>query len=165
MRTLPTSSTAKPNKIKTLSDTQNPQSQSKPNRMKTLHTFRPGKGPSLRSQLTLELMEHEERPGHQTAESSKVIPVQLVAKIKRGEHPKHRQRDHLLNHLQLIRREGLRADPVGRYLQAVLKEGDAPTDQNHLPKRHLAKLQVPVPREGHKNVRANQQQNGPHGRC
>src|SRR5882757_8748733 len=131
MRTLPTSPTPKPRKIKTLPNPQNPRSSTKPNRMKTLRTFRPGERPSLRPQFTLKLMEHEERPSHQTAEGSKVIPVQLVAKIKRGEHPKHRQRDHLLNHLQLIRREGLRADPVGRYLQAVLKKSDAPTDQNH----------------------------------
>src|SRR5882724_8981079 len=111
---------------------------------------------------SLELVEHEEGPGDQAAKGSKVVPMQLIAKIKRREDAKDRQRDDLLDHLQLIRRKGLRANPVGGYLQAVLKEGDAPTDQNHLPQRHLAKLQVPVPRKDHKDVRADQQQNGPH---
>src|SRR5260370_23039519 len=133
MKTLPTSPTAKPNKIRTLPLTQNPRSNPNPNSWKTLHTFRPGEGSSLQRQFTLKLVEHKERPGHQTAEGSKVIPMQLVAKIKRGEDPKDCQRDHLLDHLQLVRRKGLRADPVGGHLQAVLKEGDAPPDQNHLP--------------------------------
>src|SRR2546430_12334496 len=117
MNTLPTSPTARPNKIKTLPNTQNPRFKPKPNRMKTLHTFRPGEGPSLRSQFTLELMEHEEGPGHQAAKRGKVVPMQLVAKIKGGEDPKHRQRNHLLDHLQLVRRKGLSANPVGRHLQ------------------------------------------------
>src|SRR5882724_7891566 len=74
MKTLPTSPTAKSNKIKTLPDTQNPESEPKPNRMKTLRTFRPGEG----HPFALELVEHKERPGHQTAEGSKVVPMQLV---------------------------------------------------------------------------------------
>lgn len=115
--------------------------------------------------MTLELVEHEERASHQAAERRKVVPVQPVAKVKRREDAKDCQRNHLLDHLQLLRRKGLRTDPVGRHLQAVLKESDAPTDKDHLPQRNLAKLQVPVPRKGHKDIRADQQQNGPHGRC
>src|ERR1700678_4340105 len=91
--------------------------------------------------------------------------MQLVAKVKRREDPEHRQRNHLLNHLQLIRRKGLRADSVGGNLEAVLEERNAPAHQDHLPQRHLTKLQVPVPSEGHKDVRADEQQNGPHERC
>ncbi len=70
-------------------------------------------------------MEHEEGTGHQTAEGGKVVPMQLVAKIKGREDAKDRKRDHLLNHLELIWREGPRADPVGGHLEAVFKEGDA----------------------------------------
>src|SRR5258708_25572501 len=110
-------------------------------------------------------MEHEEGPSHQAAKRGEVVPMQLVAKIKGREDPKDRQRDHLMDHLELVRRKGLRANPVGGHLQAVLEESDAPTDQNHLQQRYLAKLQMPVPREGHKDVRANQQQNSPHVRC
>src|SRR5205807_1387798 len=126
MKTLLTSPTPKPSKIKTLPNTQNPRSNLKPNRMKTLRIFGRGEGLSLRLRFTLELMEHEESPSYQTAKSRKVVPMQLVAKIKGREDPEDSQRDHLLNHLELVRREGLRADPVGGYLQAVLKEGDAP---------------------------------------
>src|SRR5437879_3490702 len=128
MKTLPTSPTPKPSKIKTLPNTQNPRSNLKPNRMKTLRIFGRGEGLSLRPRFTLELMEHEESPSHQAAKRGEVVPMQLVAKIEDGEHPKHRQRNHLLDHLELVRREGLRANPVGGHLQAVLKEGDAPTD-------------------------------------
>src|SRR5438094_3725 len=102
----------------------------------------------------LELVEHKERSRHQTAKGGEVIPMQLVAKVKGREDSEDGQRDHLLNHLELVRRKGLRTDPVGRHLQAVLKESDAPTDQDHQQQRYLAKLQMPVPRKGHKNVRA-----------
>src|SRR3979490_20294 len=91
--------------------------------------------------------------------------MQLVAKVKGRENPKHSQRNHLLDHLQLIRRKGLRANPVGGDLQAVFKEGEPPADQDHLPQRHLTQLRVPVPRKRNKDVRADQKQNGPHERC
>src|SRR5580700_9911050 len=107
-------------------------------------------------------MEHKESPRDQAAERSKVIPMQLIAEVKRREDAKDRQGDDLLNHLQLVRRKRLRADPVSWHLQAVFEESNAPTDKNHLPQRHLAKLQVPVPRKSHKNVRADEQQNSPH---
>jgi hypothetical protein len=44
MKTLPTSPTPKPSKIKTLPNTQNPKSKPKPNQMKTLRTFSRGGG-------------------------------------------------------------------------------------------------------------------------
>ena len=114
---------------------------------------------------SLELVEHEEGPGDQASKGSKVVPMQLVAKVKGRENPKHSQRNHLLDHLQLIRRKGLRANPVGGDLQAVLKEGDAPAGQGRLEEHPHTKLQVPVPRKRHKDVRADQKQNGPHERC
>jgi hypothetical protein len=67
--------------------------------MKTLHAFRRGEGASLRHQFILqrgqseavagrdlgksELVKHEEGTGHQAAKRSEVIPVELVAEIKR----------------------------------------------------------------------------------
>ena len=115
--------------------------------------------------MALELVEHKERAGHEAAKRRKVVPMQFVAEVKRREDAKDGQRNDLLDHLQLVGRKGLRPDPVGRHLEAVLEEGDAPTHQDHLPQGHLAKLQVPIPREGHKDVRADKQQNGPHSRC
>jgi len=37
---------------------------------------------------SLELVEHEEGPGDQAAKGSKVVPMQLIAKIKRREDAK-----------------------------------------------------------------------------
>jgi hypothetical protein len=61
MTYLQTTTTRKPLKIKDLS---------------------PGKGGDPISDNRLELVEHEEGPGDQTAKGSKVVPMQLVAKIK-----------------------------------------------------------------------------------
>src|ERR1700759_4843176 len=118
--------------------------------------------PSSRRRPCSNLVEHEERAGHQTAERGRMVPVQPVAKIEHAEHAKHAQRDHFLDHLQLIRRKRLRANPVRRHLQAVLKKRNRPAHQDHLPQRHTAILQVSVPRERHKDVRPNQQQYRPH---
>jgi hypothetical protein len=130
-----------------------------------LHTFGTGGGTSNSGSLNranLKLMEHEECSSHQAAERRKVVPMQLIAKIERTEHPKHRQSNDLLNHLQLVRRKRLRPHPVGRNLQAILKKSDAPTHQDDLPKRNLFVLQVSVPGKGHKDIRTNQQQDRTH---
>ena len=87
-------------------------------------------------------MKHEERTSHQAAKGCKVVPMQLVAKVKSRKDTEHRQRDHLLNHLELIRTEGLRPDPIGRHLEDVFKEGDPPACQDHDPERLVLEFQV-----------------------
>jgi hypothetical protein len=55
----------------------------------------------------LELVKHKKRTSHQAAKRSEVVPMQLVAKVKGGEDAEHGQRNHLLNHLELVGTEGL----------------------------------------------------------
>ena len=55
----------------------------------------------------LELVEHEEGTGDQAAEGGEVVPVHLVAEVEGGEDAEDRQRDDLLDDLELIGREGL----------------------------------------------------------
>jgi len=105
----------------------------------------------------------KERRRHQASPRCRMVPPQVLPKIKQREHRKHHQRNNLLHHLQLHRAEPLCPQPVRRHLKQVLKEGNPPAHQNHLPQRLLPELQVPVPRKGHKNVREDQQHNGPHG--
>jgi hypothetical protein len=97
-------------------------------------------------------MEHEERSGDQTAKRYKVIPVQTLPKVEDAEHSKHREGNDLLNHLELIGREGPGANPIGWHLKAVLEKCDRPAGQYHLPKRYLFELQMTIPGEGHKDV-------------
>ena len=88
----------------------------------------------------------------------------------RGEHREHDERDDLLDNLQLHQRErppvARETDTVGRYLECVLRQRDAPREQYHRVQRpiradfHFLQLQVTVPRERHEDVRHDQQQDG-----
>ena len=57
--------------------------------------------------MDLELVEHEERARHQATEGDGMVPVQLVTKVERREHPEDRQGNDFLDHLQLVRRKVL----------------------------------------------------------
>ena len=102
-------------------------------------------------------MKHEECAHHQTPERDCMIPVQLIAEVVHRENAKHGQRDHFLDHLQLIRCVDLRPHPVSRNLKAVFERSDKPAHQDHFPQRYFLELEVTVPRKGHKHVRSNQQ--------
>ena len=54
-------------------------------------------------------------------------------------------------------------DPVCRDLEAVLKEGNQPADQNYNPKGRTLVFQVAVPGKGHKNIRDCQKNYSFHG--
>ena len=98
------------------------------------------------------LVKREEGRGDQEASGDGVIPAQVRTEIVSGEDAEDRERDDLLNHLELHGSEAAVADAVGGHLKAILKEGDTPADQNDLPKRLLAVFQVTVPGEGHEDV-------------
>ena len=53
---------------------------------------------------------------------------------QQGEQYENGDGDHLLNHFQLNQRKGSAvagiADPVGRYLEAILEKGNSPADQD-----------------------------------
>jgi len=91
-----------------------------------------------------------------------MIPAQMLAKVEGHEDAEDRQRDNLLDHLELDRREVGCADAVGRYLKAVLEQCDAPTDEDDLPQRLVAESQVAVPGKGHEDVGEDEKNDGPH---
>lgn len=74
----------------------------------------------------LELMEHEECSGNQATKSKKVIPVQPVPKVEDTKYPKNSKGDDLLDHLELVGREGPGTNPIGGHLKTVLEKGYRP---------------------------------------
>jgi len=83
--------------------------------------------------IDLKLVEHEEGPGYQAAKCSGVVPVQTITKIEDGKDAEDGESDDFLNHLELVRGEGLGADAVGWNLQAIFKERNRPTNKNDFP--------------------------------
>jgi len=83
--------------------------------------------------------------------------VQL--EVKDGERAEYRERDDLLDDLQLRGGVDGVAPAVGGHLQQVFKEGDAPARHDDEQEWLLFVSQMPVPRERHKHVREGQQDN------
>jgi len=52
------------------------------------------------------------------------------------------------------------APAIGRHLQQIFEESDAPAHQNDEQQRLAFEFQVAVPRDRHENIRAGQQHNG-----
>src|SRR5665213_4084741 len=86
-----------------------------------------------------------------------MIPLNRIAQIKDGENAEDRQRDDLLTNFELRGGIDIAAPAVGRDLQEILEEGDAPTRHNDQPDGTVLEFQVAIPREGHKNVGERQQ--------
>jgi len=97
-------------------------------------------------------VEDKERSGDEADASSGVVPAQVFAEVEECEDGEDGERDDLLDHLELHGRESGSADAVGGDLEQVFKEGNAPTDEDDLPKGVLAVFQVAVPGEGHEDV-------------
>jgi len=71
------------------------------------------------------------------------------------------ERDDFLDDFQLREREHPKPDAVGRHLQEVLEQRDAPAHNGGDIPGTIGKVaQVRIPRDGHEHVRGNQQQNG-----
>ena len=98
-----------------------------------------------------------------------MVPVEVFAlKHEGGDDGEDGEGDNLLNHLQLD--EGVwttithETQFVGRHLQGVLEEGDAPREDDHQPQGptvrdiHLLQLQVAVPSQRHEDIAAYQEQ-------
>jgi len=107
-------------------------------------------------------VKHKESSGYQAKPGSSVVPAQMAAEVERGENSKNRQRDNLLDHLELDRREAAVSKAVGGDLKAILEEGNAPTDEDDLPQRLLPKFQMTVPGNGHKDIGEYEKHDGPH---
>lgn len=91
----------------------------------------------------------------------------LSFKQQRYDDRKDNERHHLLNDLELYKRERSAVvnipQPVGRHLTDVFKQGDAPRKENDGHERPVAahagllQFQVAVPGKSHEDVGANQQ--------
>ena len=93
-----------------------------------------------------------------------MVPTQRHLKGDGRECDKDHEGDHFLDNLQLHQREWsavpCKTDSVGRHLEAVLEESDAPGQENHKDKRcgigeetGLLQFQMTVPRERHEDIR------------
>ena len=107
-------------------------------------------------------MEREEGRRNQAHSGRGVVPAQMLAEVEGDEDAEDHQGDDLLDHLELDEREAASTDAVGRHLEAVFEKSDAPTDENDLPQRLLAELQVAIPGEGHEDVGEGEKNDGPH---
>ena len=90
-----------------------------------------------------------------------------VIELERFVHVEHREghedaeRDCFLHDLQLRQAELGVADAVGRHLQQIFEQRDAPADEGRdVPGAVVQAFQVAVPGEGHEDVRQDQQARG-----
>ena len=104
----------------------------------------------------------QEGEGHRRQDAHKcgeMVPPDFFAEIQNGEGAKDGERDDLLDDFELGGGINRVAPAIGRHLEQVFEERDAPAHQNNEQQRLALELQVAVPRDGHKNVRAGQQHN------
>ena len=104
---------------------------------------------------------------HDESKASSMLPVQRFAQIPDGKHRKNGEGDDFLHGLELCGREMTMAEAIGGHLTAILEQGDAPADEDDGPQRCILELQMPIPRERHKDIGHQQQTNGGHrsGSC
>jgi hypothetical protein len=95
-------------------------------------------------------------------EACSVVPLYFLTEIQDGENREHREGYDFLNRLQLRRAEFVRADAIGRNLEAVFEKGDPPAHENDFPKSGSAELQVAIPGESHEDIRDGQKDDGSH---
>src|SRR5215471_21067133 len=98
---------------------------------------------------------------HQTQSRPEEIELDRLLHVEDRERHEHAERDDLLHDLQLREIEHGVANPIGRHLQDVFEERDAPADENRNDQRTGAQVaQMRVPRERHEDVGADQQSCG-----
>ena len=81
-----------------------------------------------------------------------MIPAQVLAEVEGDEDAEDDQGDDFLNDFELDGRKAVCAEAIGGDLEAVLKEGNGPTDEDDLPERLVAEAEVSVPGKGHEDV-------------
>ena len=107
-------------------------------------------------------MEGEEDRADEEACRDGVVPAQVLAEIEGDEDAEDDERNHFLNDLELHGGEAVCAKAIGRDLEAVLKEGNRPTDEDDFPKRLMAKAEMTVPGKGHEDIGDDEQDYCPH---
>ncbi|HEU4411262.1 MAG TPA: hypothetical protein VFS43_38780 [Polyangiaceae bacterium] len=98
--------------------------------------------------------EGEEDGADEAERGQQVVEREPFARPERGEAGKDGEGDDLLDDLELDERKAPVAEPVRGHRQAVLEERDAPAHEHRGPEgAGLLGFEVPVPREGHEDVR------------
>lgn len=81
------------------------------------------------------LLENEVHRQYEADKGGQMVPLQFQFEGEHREYRKYGQRNDFLNHFQLHDVEGaavvLKAQPVGRHLKAIFKEGDRPAKGDH----------------------------------
>ncbi len=96
---------------------------------------------------------HEEHRAEQAQSRPEIVELEGLLQVENREGYEKRQRDHLLQHLELPHVHHAVADAVRRDLEEVFEEGDAPAEERRDdpgPVPHL--LEVGIPGEGHEKV-------------
>src|ERR1022692_1385618 len=94
----------------------------------------------------------------QKRERHEIVPRELLFEKEDREHNEHRDRNHLLDDLELKSRELSKPEAIGRHRQAVLEQCDSPGNEDGFPQRPIvAVLQMAIPGEGHEDVRKHQE--------
>ena len=89
-----------------------------------------------------------------------MIPSNPLAKIEDRKSGEDRERDDFLDDLELRRRIKRVAPAIRRHHQDVFKERNAPACEDDRHERFAFEFQMPIPRERHEDIRAEQQRDG-----
>jgi len=112
---------------------------------------------------SLPFFENEENRADDHSKTDQGIPLEFFLKIDNRKNTKNDERDHFLYRFELRGGELPVAQTVCRHLETIFKECDQPTHHDHNEQRRALILEVPVPRNGHKNIRNDQQNDRGHG--
>jgi hypothetical protein len=118
--------------------------------------------PRPKTRTSSPFLEDYRHSGNDEREAREVIPSQRLPEVEHGKNAEYRQRDDLLDRLQLRRRELVGADAVRRYLETIFQKRNQPTHDDDFIERYIAVLEVSIPRKGHEDIRDGQQNNGFH---
>jgi len=107
------------------------------------------------------LRQKGERHGSQQAhERGQMMPVELFVQIRNRKGAEDGDGDDLLHDFEFRGGIDRVAPAVGRHLQEVFKERDAPARDDDEQQRLALEFQMAIPRECHEYVRAGQQHDG-----
>ena len=104
--------------------------------------------------------EGEGHGGDDAKEGGDVVPSGHGLEIQHGKDGEDGEGDDFLDDFQLVGGEGVAAPAVGRDLQNVFEEGDAPTDEDDDQDGLILEFEMAVPSHGHEDVGAGQQDDG-----
>jgi hypothetical protein len=107
------------------------------------------------------LFEHDVDGRQEQGKAEQIPGVKGFAQVADGEAGEDNKGNDLLRHLELEAGQSAHGPiPVGRHHEAILQEGDAPTDQYGFPEREFLEFQMAVPGKGHEDVGEGEQQDG-----